>query len=439
MDPRLDSLHHRPFNNVQFKNDLSLDSYGLKDAADKAYKDVVKARESFDKLDKEIDGLFSQRSAFLIGEAVYRGLFDDFLNYGVHSIEKMAISDDNLDTLVQEIKDNNSDKVMIDAVKNRVYDNIAKGNIPIGKKFHITKLSDAFLKSFAAAPDKTGSSANTAVPDKTDSSANTAAPDKTDSSTKSEDNKLKKGIVTTNTSIISIIAREAVFYVLFTKSYEEYKKKLGSIDQAKSGTATLQSRLADLQNAIRRYNKLNSQFPIIVPGMMSATQGEMLYANVLRELQIATANRENAVNSANANILLREIAQQVTQELRNISNSLDKQDDQATVNLKDTISRKTILLIDNYRFVKGGNTMSEEYGSLLPTLNKGGTKMTLKELNTHTSALSKMIKLLSDEGSQKMLEIQDISFKKNTVTEELSRLMRRIFTALDVVFGLPSD
>ena len=419
MGAKLESLNEGQFDaSYRLDQNIGLRLKKTKSEIDKAYEEVIKAKQAFDKLDAKVTTLEDKRSSLILAENVYRGLFDDYLNYGLHSIEEMSISDHELAKLVDMIKKNNINKGIIYNCNRRIRYNIIKGHVPSSTDFFIKKLEDPFLPPFATFPDGNKNISKKNIKN-------------------SMDAKIARGIVTTNTNLKAVIARESIFYIFFTKVEGEYQKDIGSLDKsAKSNKDTLNSRLVNLQNSIHKYNTLNREYPIIVPGMVSATGGGMIYASVLSEFQIANANKANIVNSANANVLLREIAQQIMQQLKNTSNALTSMDKSVVLDLRGIVTQDSIKLIDKYRVIKNGRTMADKYGALVSATTKNKLSITGKEINRHIAGLSEMIKLLSEEGSKKLIELQDATFKKNNAAEELAKLIRRYFSAIYSAFGL---
>ena len=260
-------------------------------------------------------------------------------------------------------------------------------------------------------------------------------------SEKSKTDEIARGIITGNTNLRAIIARESLFYVLFKDTQTKYLKNVGTLQKTAEGHLdTLNGRLETLQDTIRKYNQLNPSLPMVIPGMISATAGKAAYNAVLSKVQIASANRINTVNSAEANVLLREIAQQLMQHLTNVANTLKKDGDTAKIDLHSIMSTESVKLIDNYRILKGGKTLADRYGALVgATIENHPITLTLSSINKHIKGISTMVKLLSDDGSKKILAVQSATYNKNSAMENLSKIIRRIFSVMDAAFGLSSD
>jgi hypothetical protein len=399
-----------------FLNKKNINS-AMKTAAD----EVFKAEQAFNKVDAKVQDLLNKRSALLQGEAAYRGLLDDDLSYGTHSTEKLPLQDGEIDTL-EALVSKNYPKAFIKEINARIEELLIKGNIPSDNSFYITSTKEPFLPPFATFPDE-----------------NKKNIDKNSKDSKTDD--IARGIITSNTNLKAIIAREAVFYVFFKDTQTKYQNTVGTLHQSAGGHLnTLNGKLKNLQDTMRRYNQLNPSFPMVVPGMVSATGGKATYNAVLSNLQIASANLINKENSAEANVLLRELAQQLMQHLTNIANTLKSNNDTANINLYGIMSKKSVYLLDNYRILKNGRTMADHYGPLVGAAIKDSKfKLSLSNINKHIKGISTMIKLLSDDGSKQILAVQTATYNKNTAMENLSKLIRRIFSAMDAAFGLSSD
>ena len=414
----------------------------IKSAMSKAASDVDKAQQAFNETQAKISKILDERAAFLKGNAAYIGLFDDYISYGIHSTQEIPLQDGDINNIldmiteitgidprdeknkkdaknaentkagkntkdIKDVKNHESMEASIVAEINaRIDENITR--LPKGGgDFYIDNLTDPFLPPFATFPKKT-----------------------------KED--VEHGMVTSNTNLKAIIAREAFFHVLLKRSQRKYQSTMGTSQKAAEGHLnSLEGKLKTLQDTMVVYNKLNPSFPIVIPGIISATAGEFAYEAVLSKVQIASANRINAVNSAEANVLLREIAQQLSQNLTNVANTLKKDTDTAVIDLRGIMSKESLRLLDNYRLAKGGTTMADKYGALIGTVT-GHSKftITLGNINKHIGGLSTMIKRLSDEGSKKIIDVQGATYNSNTANENLSKIIRKIFSAMDAAFGL---
>jgi hypothetical protein len=402
----------------------------IKSAIKNAATDVSKAEDAFNKTDSKITKLLDQRASLLKGEAAYRGLFDDSLNYGTHSTQDLPFEDGDIATLVKMIKDLDGENTtdtknknpFIKAINARITETRLKAGLPTDSTDLITNFSEAFLPPFATFPD---------------TNKNNIAKN----SEKSKTDEIARGIITGNTNLRAIIARESLFYVLFKDTQTKYLKNVGTLQKTAEGHLdTLNGRLETLQDTIRKYNQLNPSLPMVIPGMISATAGKAAYNAVLSKVQIASANRINTVNSAEANVLLREIAQQLMQHLTNVANTLKKDGDTAKIDLHSIMSTESVKLIDNYRILKGGKTLADRYGALVgATIENHPITLTLSSINKHIKGISTMVKLLSDDGSKKILAVQSATYNKNSAMENLSKIIRRIFSVMDAAFGLSSD
>ena len=397
----------------------------IKSAMSKAASDVDKAQQAFNETQAKISKILDERAAFLKGNAAYIGLFDDYISYGIHSTQEIPLQDGDIDNIldviqeitgidprgekdIKDVKNHESMEASIVAEINaRIDENLTRLPNKGGGDFYIDNLTDPFLPPFATFPKKT-----------------------------KED--VEHGMVTSNTNLRAIIAREAFFHVLLKRSQRKYQSTMGTTQKAAEGHLnSLEGKLKTLQDTMVVYNKLNPSFPIVIPGIISATAGEFAYEAVLSKVQIASANRINAVNSAEANVLLRDIAQQLSQHLTNVANTLKKDTDTAVIDLRGIMSKESLRLLDNYRLAKGGTTMADKYGAIIGTVT-GHSKftITLANINKHIGGLSTMIKRLSDEGSKKIIDVQGATYNSNTANENLSKIIRKIFSAMDAAFGL---